>query len=285
MKGRQTMRWSRLSGAGRFAPASGLFFGAFGLAFCGPAASAQVTSFTDHATFLGQTGALAEPEIPNVGLIGREGTSFTLGDMTFVVSATDTQVALIMQEWTALNTGNEVIMSSVEDLDVFIDHPVYSVGFHFVEGTSSPDYCSTPCPCTDTTYRARLLLQGAPVGEFQFNAPDDALAFYGLWSCQPFDHVEFRDLSGQCDNEVWGRFWLGATPGCGPVCDSIDFNNDGLFPDTADIDDFLNVFSGGPCSTDPVPGCGDIDFNNDGLFPDTADIDALLVVFSGGACV
>jgi glucose/arabinose dehydrogenase len=64
-------------------------------------------------------------------------------------------------------------------------------------------------------------------------------------------------------------------------CDPIDFNGDGLFPDTADIDDFLNVFSGGPCSTGT---CGDIDFNNDGLFPDTADIDSLLRVFSGGAC-
>ncbi len=65
-------------------------------------------------------------------------------------------------------------------------------------------------------------------------------------------------------------------------CDAIDFNGDGLFPDTADIDDFLSVFSGGPCSTGT---CGDIDFNNDGLFPDTLDIDSLLSVFSGGTCL
>ncbi|MFO0832893.1 MAG: Ig-like domain-containing protein [Phycisphaerales bacterium] len=65
-------------------------------------------------------------------------------------------------------------------------------------------------------------------------------------------------------------------------CDTIDFNHDGLFPDTQDIDDFLTVFSGGPCSTNT---CGDIDFNNDALFPDTTDIDALLSVFSGGACL
>ncbi len=65
------------------------------------------------------------------------------------------------------------------------------------------------------------------------------------------------------------------------ACDSIDFNGDGLFPDTQDIDDFLTVFSGGACSTGT---CGDVDFNNDGLFPDTSDIDSLLSVFSGGAC-
>ncbi|HEX2838361.1 MAG TPA: LamG domain-containing protein [Phycisphaerales bacterium] len=74
----------------------------------------------------------------------------------------------------------------------------------------------------------------------------------------------------------------GAFAGLGGGCDPIDFNRDGLFPDTADIDDFLSVFSGGPCSTG---SCGDIDFNNDGLFPDTLDIDSLLSVFSGGDCL
>ncbi len=68
----------------------------------------------------------------------------------------------------------------------------------------------------------------------------------------------------------------------GSACDPIDFNGDGLFPDTQDIADFLDVFGGGAC---PTGLCGDIDFNNDGLFPDTSDIDSLLSVFSGGACL
>jgi hypothetical protein len=86
-------------------------------------------------------------------------------------------------------------------------------------------------------------------------------------------------------NTIAGQqFALLTLPTPGPTCDSIDFNQDGLFPDTGDIDDFLSVFSGGPCSTAPVPGCNDIDFNNDGLYPDTTDIDAMLSVFSGGAC-
>mgnify|MGYP000986074210 CR=1 FL=1 len=76
-----------------------------------------------------------------------------------------------------------------------------------------------------------------------------------------------------------------ATQSCVGGCDSIDFNNDGLFPDTTDIEDFLSVFSGGPCSTAPVPGCNDADFNNDGLLPDTLDIESLLSVFSGGPCL
>ncbi|MFO0832680.1 MAG: hypothetical protein U0637_12665 [Phycisphaerales bacterium] len=77
---------------------------------------------------------------------------------------------------------------------------------------------------------------------------------------------------------------LQATTGTtGPTCNDIDFNNDDLFPDTADIDDLLSVFSGGPCR--PPYLCDTIDFNNDGLFPDTQDIDSFLSVFSGGPCL
>jgi hypothetical protein len=72
----------------------------------------------------------------------------------------------------------------------------------------------------------------------------------------------------------------------GTICDSIDFNQDGLFPDTQDISDFLSVFAGGDCAAPNPPDCNnDIDYNNDGLFPDTRDIDALLSAFSGGPCL
>ncbi len=107
--------------------------------------------------------------------------------------------------------------------------------------------------------------------------------------------TQFDDASADPGTPYW--YWVDAQQGGGglrafagpdagsaapPVCDDIDFNNDGLFPDTADFDDLLSVFSGGECS---LPACGDIDFNNDGLFPDTADIDSYLSVFSGGPCL
>jgi hypothetical protein len=65
-------------------------------------------------------------------------------------------------------------------------------------------------------------------------------------------------------------------------CSSIDFNNDGLFPDDNDLVDFLNVLAGGTCSNDPF--CNDIDFNNDGLFPDDNDLVIFLRVLAGGDC-
>ena len=67
-------------------------------------------------------------------------------------------------------------------------------------------------------------------------------------------------------------------------CDGIDFNNDGLFPDNQDLEDFLSVFGGGNCGNAGVPCSDDIDFNNDCLFPDNADIEAYFNVFGGGTC-
>ena len=91
-------------------------------------------------------------------------------------------------------------------------------------------------------------------------------------------------LTGAQCNVIPGGMWLGANipcTQCGPQCDTIDFNRDGVSPDSSDVDDFLSVFSGGPCSTGM---CGDIDFNNDSVSPDSDDIDAFLRVFSGGSC-
>jgi hypothetical protein len=68
----------------------------------------------------------------------------------------------------------------------------------------------------------------------------------------------------------------------GMTCDTIDFNNDGLFPSDDDIYDFLSVYAGGPCSAGNT--CNDIDFNNDGLFPSDEDIIAFFRVLAGGAC-
>jgi hypothetical protein len=63
------------------------------------------------------------------------------------------------------------------------------------------------------------------------------------------------------------------------LCDPIDFNNDGVFPDLTDVFAFLDVFAGGACA-----GCNDVDFNNDGVWPDNSDIDIFINVYSGAPC-
>jgi hypothetical protein len=68
---------------------------------------------------------------------------------------------------------------------------------------------------------------------------------------------------------------------CGSPCDSIDFNNDEVFPDIQDVIDFVVVYGAGPCSTSL---CGDLDFNNDGVFPDGEDLNAFIRVYGAGPC-
>ncbi len=71
--------------------------------------------------------------------------------------------------------------------------------------------------------------------------------------------------------------------GCG--CDPIDFNRNDVFPEDADVIDFLGVLAGGPCTvTDlSLPQC-DIDFNNNGVFPEDQDVLDFFNVLAGGSC-
>jgi hypothetical protein len=66
---------------------------------------------------------------------------------------------------------------------------------------------------------------------------------------------------------------------CAPSCDSIDFNNNQVFPEDQDVIDFFNVLSGGAC-----PACNDIDFNNNQVFPEDQDVIDFFNVLAGGTC-
>jgi hypothetical protein len=62
-------------------------------------------------------------------------------------------------------------------------------------------------------------------------------------------------------------------------CDDVDFNNDGVFPDNADVAAFFSAFAGGACV-----GCNDLDFNNDAVFPDLAALNAFPRSIAGEGC-
>ncbi len=63
------------------------------------------------------------------------------------------------------------------------------------------------------------------------------------------------------------------------MCDAIDFNRNGVFPEDEDIIAFLQTLAGAPCG-----GCGDIDFNNNGVFPEEQDLLDYFSVLAGGPC-
>ncbi|GDX99732.1 hypothetical protein LBMAG48_21360 [Phycisphaerae bacterium] len=71
------------------------------------------------------------------------------------------------------------------------------------------------------------------------------------------------------------------TPPATVACDGIDFNNNTVFPEDADVIDFFEVLAGGECSTGL---CNDIDFNNNTVFPEDADVIDFFEVLAGGEC-
>ncbi len=176
-------------------------------------ARADIQVFTDLAHFQAATGATAQPPLPNLGLVGRHVASATVGDLTFAINNGSPEIALFIGESIPLHPGNEIALSDWEALDVTSAFPVYSIGSYFIEGTDASS-CSPICPCNDATYLVRLLMNSTVVGEFQINAPDNVLSFLGVSSTQPFNRVEYRDLSQQCDNEYWGQFFLNSELPC-----------------------------------------------------------------------
>jgi hypothetical protein len=63
------------------------------------------------------------------------------------------------------------------------------------------------------------------------------------------------------------------------TCNSIDFNNNGIFPEDQDVIDFFDTLAGAPCA-----GCDSIDFNNNTVFPEEQDVVDFLHVLVGGSC-
>jgi len=145
----------------------------------------------------------------------------------------------------------------------------------------------TGSPLTPAQVREALMATGSPQmpGSFPVtqrigprpNAPAALMLLFGAADCDGNSRPDAVDiaLSPALDADA-----NGVPDAC--ECGSVDYNNDGLFPDNQDLVDFLAVFGGGACSTG---ACGDLDFNNDGLFPDSRDVEAFFSVFGGGPCV
>ena len=65
------------------------------------------------------------------------------------------------------------------------------------------------------------------------------------------------------------------------LCDTIDFNNNLVFPEDQDVIDYFDVLAGNVCSSGC---CNDIDFNNNGVFPEDQDVLDFFEVLAGGSC-
>ncbi|HLP85204.1 MAG TPA: zinc-dependent metalloprotease family protein [Phycisphaerales bacterium] len=114
----------------------------------------------------------------------------------------------------------------------------------------------------------------SPLSAFNGQSP------LGTWN------LELRDAFASADAATVRGFSVYVSELLAPVCeppaagcDSIDFNNNSVFPEDQDVVDFFNVLAGGSC-----PTCGDIDFNNNGVFPEDQDVIDFFNVLAGGDC-
>ncbi len=83
-------------------------------------------------------------------------------------------------------------------------------------------------------------------------------------------------ISNACGSVLTAQAQVHVADSC---CDSIDFNGNGVYPEDADVMEFLSVIGGATCAT-----CNDIDFNNNGVYPEDADVMDFLHTLAGGVC-
>jgi len=184
------------------------------LLMIGASSEAAMILYTNKADFLNDTGATsATGALPDVGAVA---PGFTVGSVSFTTLSGQFFIGIPPNDWTSLIPGPDIAISDVESFRAELAAPVFSLGFDFNEPTISggfPNGCHVAV-CSDSTFRVTLVLAGVdiPGASFLFNAPDDVLAFIGVWTDFAFDEVRIIDETDTIDDEFWGEFYAGNTP-------------------------------------------------------------------------
>lgn len=170
-------------------------------------------TFDNLQGFRDVTGAtLASGALPDLGVVG---TSVTIGSITFSLALGGDTMAVgaggtpAAPDWYPDLPGNDIALG-YENLQLQFAGPVTAFGFEFVEpNLTMPSLGGTP---VDSTFEIVMYRGAAEVGRVTFNAQDDEVGFFGVWSQQPFDRVTIVDQTGNDDDEFFGRFFVGTRP-------------------------------------------------------------------------
>lgn len=171
--------------------------------------SATLITYDNKAAFLADTGASPIPPFPNRDGWNVGGPALTVGELTF---SSPTGRLLHFTEWTPLIDGYELAIEDVENLDIDAASPIYSLGFDFVERIYHRPYGLPINETDDSEFEVTLYSGGTFVDSFSYNAPNDVLAFVGVWSDSAFDGVEIRETFGGIGDEYFGQFYTGTVP-------------------------------------------------------------------------
>ncbi len=185
------------------------------LLLVGASSEATIILYSDKTDFLTDTGATsATGPLPNLGAVG---ATQTVGTVAFTSLSGSLHFGAGADDWTTLIPGNDFAISGVESFEAdLLAGPAFSLGFDFHEPTDPGGFPVNGChaPCFDSTFSVTLLLGGVdiPGSTFLYNAPDDVLAFVGVWTDFAFDGFRIIDETATIDDEFWGEFYTGITP-------------------------------------------------------------------------
>jgi hypothetical protein len=114
-------------------------------------------------------------------------------------------------DWSALLPGPDIALTGrrKKKVELRFSAPIFSAGFEFVEVETGPNVGPE---FDDATFTLKLKRGRKTIAETTFNAPNDVVAFVGLWSGQLFDRMEIRsgDAAG---TKLIGKIQAGYIPG------------------------------------------------------------------------
>lgn len=176
------------------------------LSFVAQGQAAVVFYDNNEAGFLADTGAVQRTSIPNGPYPGTYvGSPYTNGGILFTSPA-----GMYVGNWSSRLDG-AIAINGLENLtvNVLTPSPISALGFRFVEPQFDPN---VNAPFVDSTFTITVLSNGASLGSFNFNAPNDQASFYGVASDTPFNEVQIVETVGGSENEFFGQFFTTAVP-------------------------------------------------------------------------
>lgn len=171
--------------------------------------------------------------------------------------------ALRVARWSAL-TPPPVFTESPMDTGACLGAPLRLSAYHASLAPATYRWRKDGVPLADGATPSGSIVEGAT--RARLTITDTSAADIGAYDCV---------ATSACGAAISAPAFANVGQG------DQDFNNDGLYPDAADLFDFLSVFGGGTC---PTGGCDSLDYNGDTLFPDTTDLETFFSVFAGGSC-
>src|ERR1044072_7088718 len=189
----------------RVARPSAAFLAALLSLFALSQAAQAATVFDDRAAFLAAPSARATQPFRAHSKVPPQGPSFTLGELTFT-KVPATRNLRISDYSTRIGPDSlEMASDEKESFDVDVAGPVSPFGFDFVEAEHAPWVVQA---FMESTFVVTLKLGTDTVDSFSFSAPNDVAYFVGVWTNEPFNRVEIREVVGGAENEFFGQFYL-----------------------------------------------------------------------------